>query len=205
MENSITINGCFNTLTEPVKTFFVLTDKTLVSGNNYYIILFIKGQMVSMTNKFENVGKKLYEVDFFANQVTIPFCDFTPDIQRMVKIVGMNYRSESDYDIDTFNEICYQMDDSYVSNKDNTIKEYLLQYHDSDFTNYHRQNMQTTITKIYGKNVDNVLRVFNGEIGVAYTIILPFSNVSSITSEIGDTLPSKTDIFVTEFVAEQVF
>lgn len=166
------VKQCFINIRDPVKTFYIKTDKNLESGANYYIIMLVHEQIITLTNKFNKKDDNIYEINFFANKITLPFCDLMPLYQK-VEFIGINYRSANDYDVDIFDEIFYEKDTEYISNK--KTWEYLLHYYDSDLVNFHRKGFGDVI-KSYGENVDNVLRIMDGMLGVGFTLNLPWGN-----------------------------
>lgn len=175
MQYSSGITKCSINVRDPVKTFYIKTNKELNPNTNYYMLLLINGQIISFTNKFnKNIinNVSVYEVDLFAKKITLPFCDLLPEYQT-IEFIGVDYNNKEDINIDIFEEIFYEKDTEYTTK--NTGYELLIYFHDSELANLQRKYCKRR-REVYGDNVDNVLRVIDGMMGIAYSLYFPWGD-----------------------------
>lgn len=180
MQHLSGVTKCLINIKDPIKTFYIKTNKDLSPNANYYIFLLVSGQIISFTNKFNKTlinDVSVYELDFFSKKITLPFCDLRPSFQE-IEFIGVDYRSVDNYDIDIFEEIFYEKDEEYILN--NTAKKYsveiLLHYNDSELKSFHREASKDYCGKVYGNNADNVLRIIDGMMGIGYTLHFPWGD-----------------------------
>ena len=150
-----------------VNKFFIKNNKNnknIIPGKKYYIVLDIAGSIISLTNIFYQRsinGCVLYEVDFFANGITIPFEIL--ELSNHVTIFGGiftgidKYTEKINFDrTDVFtdiyvqaneNHICVQADENYIYTEAN--EKYIQSIYDNHYVSYSGANKSAEIKIIY--------------------------------------------------------
>lgn len=189
-------------ITGNVRTFFVKTDKNIIPGGCYYIVLNIAGSIISLTNIFYPRlinGNTYYEIDFFANKIILPFEIL--QYHNYINIIGCTFigideiTGEIKLDkTDTFTDIYYQIDENFTYpvrdfyTKDHVgyysgsrrTAEIKIIYHNSEIMNYLRTKYyNNTCKQTYGITIDNVLRCISEKCGLVYYF---FDNICICTN-----------------------
>ena len=189
------------TIRDPIKTIYVCTDQQLIANGDYYISVHIGRQPLSLTNQFKKViidGIELYELDLFAKKLTLHMEICIYDYNNSLSVFGWN-SSSPDQTIERLTDIYYEKGDPLHPNdlfvcNDTGHKacspeggsfDQVIIYNDSKLIEKIRQERspldprQTFGAKIYGKQMDNVLRYISFMQGLAYNNelekIVPFT------------------------------
>lgn len=155
-------------LKDSVEKFFIEHQNNLDQQTDYYVDLVIGGNPVATTNKFikTNInGVNVFEVDFFANNVVIPF----DQIQYMeTKLIGYNLNSENRTEI---TEFYYKTPEDYIEhdtfNTSEQLTEIKLKFHDLPVNDHIKLDTEVMRAKGYS-DCHNVLRCMNGLTGLGY-------------------------------------
>ena len=179
-------------ITDPMKTLYIRSDKELIPNNNYYISVNIGGEPLSFTNKFKKVvvdGVELYELDLFAKKLTLQMQLCIYSYNNGLSVFGWEYSPIDEKvvtaTIEQLTDIYYEKGDSLNGN-DFTIEnekgdkfisnhlEQVIVYHDSGLTHkirHDRRPLDPRVTgghRVYGEDMDNVLRYVSFMQGLAY-------------------------------------
>lgn len=161
---------------DPIKTLYIKTEKELISDSDYYVSLTIGGTLISFTNQFKKVivdNVELYELNLFENRMTL--------MMNLIKhnctlsLIGWYRSPVVDTDvistiINVFCDVYYETDEIDLSQQESTEGfEQIITYVDSPLSERVRQSYGEQ-RKIYGDNVDNVLRYLSGFCGTAYSV-----------------------------------
>jgi hypothetical protein len=168
-------------INDPVKTFYLKTDKELISGSNDYVSLYINHQLISFTNQFKRViidELELYEIMFFENEITL-MMNLLDQERATISIIGWQKPNMETGDI--FLEKIYMFKDIYYEKGEpydpiNSVVEQIIVYKDSPLTRKVRLHYGENYPckRFYGQNTDNVIRYGSGLCGLAYAI--PYSS-----------------------------
>lgn len=181
------------TIAEPVRKFFVKHNKFIIPNTNYYFCLFICGQLISFTNKFNNYHE-LYELDLFVENIILPMdilfednksivvrsiiLDLNNNINYLDEITELYYESFNGYNLvaETYN-IFFPEDDSFIPK---LVYENIFNFHDSPLADYFRlKNDGSFFKQFYETKIDNVIRYINGKCYSAHNNLL-FNNLSNL-------------------------
>lgn len=178
---------------EPVKNLYISTNKRLLVGENYYICLFLDTNLIAYTNNFEFIDTDLYKINFFTNEVVLPFNILGHQYNKL-SIMGIIFNPENSEikHADNFTEVFFERKDNHIIHYGTNIGTMVdgvftcssgvhqipLNFYDSDLKNRAFNNRDTNFCKnIY--NSDNLLRCMSGYGGLAYTVDI-FDKISDI-------------------------
>ncbi len=163
--------SCFK-IGDPIKTFYIRIDKEIIPNDQYYISLHIDEILVSITNKFKKIiidGVNLYELDFFANQLTLQMQICLDGDQNGLSLFCLKYSAVDELiiSIESITDLYYEkgnaIDLSQVSDNNGRFfgigYEQIIIYNDSELINLiRRERRPNNPRKFYGENTDNVIR-----------------------------------------------
>lgn len=119
---------------DPVKTFYIASNKKLTTHTNYYVCMFIDEELIVFTNKFDTITDKItniplvitnyndnsitsknniYKLDLFAEETTLPF-NILEYSHNKISFKGGIYTDGNIEYIDTFTEVFYEKKNQYL-------------------------------------------------------------------------------------------
>lgn len=160
------------TINSPIKTIYLRTNQQLTPNSNYYVSLYLNQSLISLTNQFKKVvidGIELYQLDLFANQLVLLInrSIYNNQISLIGGIWDPNQKGAILSTTIQFTDIYYETDENYKPDLKEPFEQE-IKYINCELTNLLRAKWSGACRKVYGQDVDNVIRYADGCAIVVY-------------------------------------